>query len=315
MHAPNVPPLTSELPGIAGDVLARIRARHPRVHCITNAVAQNFTANVLLAAGAIPSMTVAPDEVGEFVARADALLVNLGTFDRERRAATEIAIAQAGKAGPALGARPGVRRPLAAAHSFRPSLAAQRPAAVRLNAAEFSALAGTSSDGAPPDDDALRRYAREQRCVVALTGATDQVTDGTRFVRIANGDPLMGRVTAMGCAGTALVAAALAVESDALVAVAAALMLFAVAGEVAAARARGPGSFAVEIVDALYGLDHDNLAPTGEGDVTRCRTCGSMRLSIRSAPAATTSPISRVCSPRAARPWCNCATSRATPAS
>ncbi len=99
MHAPSSPPFTSELPVLAGDVLARIRARQPRVHCITNAVAQNFTANVLLAAGAIPSMTVAPDEVGAFTARADALLVNLGTFDRERRDATEIAIAEAARAG------------------------------------------------------------------------------------------------------------------------------------------------------------------------------------------------------------------------
>ena len=87
MHAPARPS-----PDVAADILARLRARQPRVHCITNAVAQNFTANVLLAAGAIPSMTIAPDEVGEFVARADALLVNLGTFDAERQAATEAAL-------------------------------------------------------------------------------------------------------------------------------------------------------------------------------------------------------------------------------
>ena len=46
------------------DILERLRERQPRVHCITNAVAQNFTANMLLAAGAVPSMTIAPDEVG-----------------------------------------------------------------------------------------------------------------------------------------------------------------------------------------------------------------------------------------------------------
>ncbi len=258
MHAPNVPPITSELPGIAGDLLARIRARHPRVHCITNAVAQNFTANVLLAAGAIPSMTVAPDEIAEFVARADALLVNLGTFDHERRRATEIAIAQAGKDH-----RPWVLDPVFVDRSqprtaFARALAAQKPNAVRLNEAEFSALAE-----APSDDETLRRYALDRSCVIALTGATDQVTDGTRLVRIGNGDPLMSRVTAMGCAGTALVAAALAVESDTLVATSAALVAFAVAGEVAASRARGPGSFAVEIVDALYGLDHATLRQRG----------------------------------------------------
>ncbi len=125
---------------------------------------------------------------------------------------------------------------------------------MRLNAAEFSALFD-----AAPEDEALRRVARDNAGVVALTGATDRVTDGTRFLRIANGDPLMGRVTAMGCAGAALVAACLAVEPDRLTATAAALLAFAVAGEVAAGRARGPGSFAAEIVDALYGLDRETL--------------------------------------------------------
>ena len=63
----------------------------------------------------------------------------------------------------------------------------------------------------------------------------------------------------MGCAGSALVAACLAVESDPWKATAAALIAFGVAGEVAAARARGPGSFAVEIVDALHALDRRTL--------------------------------------------------------
>src|SRR6266850_2847157 len=85
-------PARRDLPLVSADILARIRARRPRVHCITNAVAQNFTANMLLAAGAVPSMTIAPDEVGDFVARADALLVNLGTMDAERREAIGIAL-------------------------------------------------------------------------------------------------------------------------------------------------------------------------------------------------------------------------------
>src|SRR2546423_1494447 len=84
-----------ELPHITADILARLRVRAPRVHCITNSVAQAFTANTLLAVGAIPSMTLAVDEIGAFVARADALLVNLGTFDEERRAAEVAATAAA----------------------------------------------------------------------------------------------------------------------------------------------------------------------------------------------------------------------------
>src|ERR1700759_2471373 len=89
MHAP------LELADIAADVLARIRARTPRVHCITNTVAQAYTANMLLAAGAIPSMTIAPEEIGAFVAGANALLVNRGTFDRERKSAIALALGSA----------------------------------------------------------------------------------------------------------------------------------------------------------------------------------------------------------------------------
>src|SRR5215510_3273594 len=87
-----------ELPIVTAEILERLRERRPRVHCITNAVAQTYTANMLLAAGAVPSMTTAPKEVRAFVARADALLVNLGTFDSERQKAALLAIAEARRA-------------------------------------------------------------------------------------------------------------------------------------------------------------------------------------------------------------------------
>src|SRR5271154_2230343 len=106
MHAP------VELADIAADVLARIRERAPRVHCITNSVAQAYTANMLLAAGAVPSMTIAPEEVAAFVAGADALLVNLGTFDAERRAAIELALGALGQGDEAESGKPWVLDPV-----------------------------------------------------------------------------------------------------------------------------------------------------------------------------------------------------------
>jgi hydroxyethylthiazole kinase len=247
MKAPDrVPP--GGLAAATADILARLRERHPRVHCITNAVAQSFTANILLAAGAVPSMTIAAEEVAAFVRRADALLVNLGTFDAERRRAVEAAIAAAREAG-----KPWVLDPVFIDRSpqraaFARTLATQNPAAIRLNAAELAALA----DRADPEPE---REAHARATVIGLTGARDLVTDGARQVVIANGDPLMAQVTAMGCAASALVAAAIAVEPDALTATAAAIAAFGVAGEIAAERSRGPGSFAVEIIDALHGLD------------------------------------------------------------
>lgn len=247
-------PAAAELPRIAADVLERIRAKRPRVHCITNAVAQAYSANMLLAAGAVPSMTIAPSEVKAFVARANALLINLGTFDAERRKASQLAIAAAGKAG-----IPWVLDPVFIDRSppraaFAQKLVARKPTAMRLNRAEFATLAGGKDD-----DGAVAKYAKARRSVIGLTGERDIVQDATRTAIVANGHPLMARVTAMGCAGSALVGACLAVEKDAWRATAAGLLLIGVAGELAAERARGPGSFAIEILDAVYGLSRETL--------------------------------------------------------
>ena len=58
-----------------------VKQQHPLVHCITNDVVQNFTANVLLAIGASPAMIVAKQEVADFVSVASSLLVNIGTIE------------------------------------------------------------------------------------------------------------------------------------------------------------------------------------------------------------------------------------------
>src|SRR5262245_4031803 len=156
MHAP-----TTELPGIAADVLERLRARRPRVHSVTNSVAQNFTANVLLAAGATPSMTVAPEEVAGFVASSEALLVNLGMFDAERREAVEIAVEEAMEEGIPWVLDPAFADRARGRAAFARTIIMRYPRLIRLNPAEFLALAGTA---AHPDD--LARYAKDSRAVI-----------------------------------------------------------------------------------------------------------------------------------------------------
>ena len=49
----------------AASALEALRARRPLVHNITNYVAMNVMANLLLAAGASPAMVHACEEVGE----------------------------------------------------------------------------------------------------------------------------------------------------------------------------------------------------------------------------------------------------------
>jgi len=251
MHAPLSLP---DLAEITADILQRVRKRRPRVHCITNSVAQAYTANMLLAAGAVPSMTLSAGEIGHFVAGADALLVNLGTFDPERQKAVDIAVGEAAERR-----LPWVLDPVFIERSsgraeFARELVRRGPSVVRLNRAEFAALAGLEAA-----DAAAARFARSHATVLGLTADVDLVTDGTRQAAIANGDALMSRVTAMGCAGSALVCACLAVEPDRWLATVAALLAFGVAGETAAKIAAGPGSFAGAIIDALDGLERETL--------------------------------------------------------
>ncbi|HVL71426.1 MAG TPA: hydroxyethylthiazole kinase [Beijerinckiaceae bacterium] len=244
-----------ELADRTAGLLDGVRARRPRVHAITNAAAQVFTANLLLAAGAIPSLTVSPEEAPAFAGRADALVVNLGTLDSERRGAIPWAVAAARQAG-----KPWLLDPVFVdASPPRLALArlclAGRPAVLRCNAAEFAALAERE---ASPEN--AGRFAAEQGIVVALTGPVDWIADGERTVGIRNGHPLMTRVTAMGCAATALLAAFAALEPDPLVAAAAGLLAVGVAGEIAGERAAGPGSFQPAFLDALDALDRAALA-------------------------------------------------------
>lgn len=242
--------MTAELLPRAAALIAQVRERRPRVHCITNTVVQELTANVLLAAGAIPSMTTSPEEIGYFVSGADVLLVNLGTLDKERRDAIEIALEVARDDGipwvldPVLIDRSELRAELARVIALR------EPRVVRGNAAEFGALAQ-----AEPTPEVLDKFALDHITVAACTGAVDLVTSGAKRVRIENGHPYMAQVTGIGCAESALVAAMVAVEDDEFVAAAAGLLLMGIAGELAASRAQGPGSFAVALIDALASID------------------------------------------------------------
>jgi hydroxyethylthiazole kinase len=238
----------------SAEIVSLLRTKTPRVHCITNTVAQNFTANALLAAGCVPSMTLSADEIAGFVASAEGLLVNLGTLDAERRQAADTAVASATARG-----MPWVLDPVFVDRSpgraaFARALLACKPAVVRLNHAEFGALAET-----PPNEKSVAAFARTHNCVVALSGKADLVSDGERNITIENGHALMARVTAMGCAGSALVAAFCAIEADTFTASAAALLMLGIAGEQAVERAAGPGNFAAAILDALYSLEPQTI--------------------------------------------------------
>ena len=252
----------------AADNLKKIRATRPLVHNITNYVVMNFTANLLLAAGASPVMAHAENEVEDMVAFAKALVLNIGTLDD----AWIASMLKAGKKATALGV-PIILDPVGAGATRLRTEAAKRilgetrVTLVRGNASEILALGGGASQGKGVDaadsvEAAATRavgLARELGVPVAITGAVDFITDGKRVARVANGHPLMACVTGTGCGATAIIGAFAGVDADPVSAAATALAYYGLAGEHAADGAAGPGSFMIRFIDALHALTEEDL--------------------------------------------------------
>ncbi len=274
MSAPATAPDTDALARSTAQLLADMRAARPLVQVITNFVSMDLVANVLLALGAAPAMVHAPEESPDFIRKAAALVINTGTLSAPAAQAMDVAAAAARTHGV-----PWVLDPVGAGGTpFRDatiaSLLRRRPSVIRGNASEIMAVARiaglTQATGAPrgPEsdhatsevEDLAQRLARHTLCTVAATGAVDIVTDGRQFVRLANGSPLMTRVTALGCGLTGFIGAMLGTPgADAFDATVSALAAYAIAGDMAAQQADAPGSFRVAFMDALYRLGTDDI--------------------------------------------------------
>jgi hydroxyethylthiazole kinase len=247
--------------------------RSPLVHCLTNIVVAGFTANVLLALGASPAMVENAEESAEFASMASGVLVNLGTLSAERERAMRAAAASADRAG-----RPWVLDPVAVGAlehrtRFAAELLAHRPTVIRGNASEIASLAGMAGAAGKGVDASVssavvvehaQALARSSGAVVAVSGVIDYVTDGEQVIEVPGGDVLMTRVTGVGCALGAMMAAFAAVADNPLSATRDASAVLALAGSRAAGRPDlaggsvgqrpGPGTFAVRLLDTLATL-------------------------------------------------------------
>ena len=250
--------------------LEKIRSANPLVHNITNSVVQDFTANALLALGASPIMSDCAEEIEELVAVSSAVNINTGTPNTQSADAMRKAISTAQKLG-----KPVALDPVAVgATKMRRSLVEEilgsgAQSVIRGNLAEISVFAGTEWAGKGVDSgvvpkepgDIVRTAARKTGCVAVGTGKVDYASDGRLLFSLANGHPLMTRVTGMGCVATSIVAAFLAVQPVPLVAAIHAMAFVDIAGEWAAERAldEGPGTFRVKFLDSFDRLTAKDL--------------------------------------------------------
>jgi len=251
------------------DLFTLVREKHPLVHHITNYVTVNDCANITMCAGGAPVMADAPEEVVEMAGVAGALVLNIGTLNA---AQVESMILAGGMANDRK--IPVILDPVGAgATGFRTKTAERLLSELKIsilkgNAGEIGVLAGSGgnvrgvdSHGMSGDPVAVaREFARAENITVVASGATDIVTDGKRVLLIKNGHPMMGSISGTGCMAASVTGVFAAESSDPVLASAAALAAFGLAGERAAAIARGPFTFKTALFDEMALLTPAELA-------------------------------------------------------
>lgn len=245
-----------------------IRNSSPLIHNITNYVVMEQTANALLAIGASPVMAHAKEEVEQMVQLASCLVLNIGTLSSLWIEAMQIALQAANKKKIPIVLDPvGVGATAYRTNTAEKLLQIGAMAAIRGNASEIAALIGkgVQTKGVDSTLDSTQLQWQAQKLAMAyntiiwMSGKTDVITDGSTTFLIHNGNPLMSKVTGMGCTATAILAAFAAVNPSNLRAAANAAIAMGVAAEVAATHCQGPGSFKAAFIDALHSLSLQQL--------------------------------------------------------
>jgi len=243
--------------------LAAVKRGKPFVYGLTNYVAANLSANVLLAVGAGPAIGAAPGWPSAFAAGAGAMWINAAAL----MSSGPETLIEAARSADAAGT-PWVLDPVAmgagsaAYDGIIRQLLAFHPTVIRGNASELIALAGGAGGGKGVETTAgsdeaiafITDFAKATGSIIAVSGAVDYVTDGTDILAVPGGDVRLTQVTGAGCSLGALIAALLAANETKLIATCAAHAIYAVAAE-RAAGARGTGAFAAALVDELSLLD------------------------------------------------------------
>ncbi|HYF93733.1 MAG TPA: hydroxyethylthiazole kinase [Symbiobacteriaceae bacterium] len=243
----------------------KVAAVGPLVHAITNYVTMDWVARGLLAVGAHPVMARDGAEAAAMASAADALVLNLGTWSPEVHGAMlDAAWVAGGRKIPIVLDPVGAGAMRTRTESARAILGSANVTAIRGNIGEIAALAGVEGGVRGVDSRytggaarVVKEVARQYECIAIATGPVDVLSDGRRTLEVKSGRSLMAQIPGAGCLASALVAAALASdrEARALETAAGALLWAGLAGELAAAVADGPGSFAPAFLDALATID------------------------------------------------------------
>ena len=252
--------------GEFAQIIEYLQNGKPVLHHITNYVTARDCADAALAVGASPVMADAAGEVAEFTAASDALVLNLGALNEARMETMELAAETAKKSKIPVVLDPvGVMSSNVRLEFAIKLLQAGYITIVRGNYSECKALLemeisgqGVDSLQTPDQGEALKTVkdaSRQYKCIFAMTGAVDYISDGKRAMMINGGDPLMRCITGGGCMTTTVVAACAAAAEDKFAGAMLGLIIMGQAAELAKGlmeKKDGPGMFKVRLIDGIY---------------------------------------------------------------
>ena len=138
---------------------------------------------------------------------------------------------------------------------------------IKGNASEIAKLAGENVvtkgvESTKVDANLVeiaKKLANVHKSTVVITGKRDIVTDGKKVYFVNNGHEMMGCIVGTGCMAASIIGAFAGVEKDYTKAAAYALASYGIAGELAAAKSKGPGTFKENFYDEAYNLDSKKI--------------------------------------------------------
>jgi hydroxyethylthiazole kinase len=245
------------------------RETKPLIHCITNPIAMNQSANAVLSLGGRPIMAEHPLEVEEITSTAQALLLNLGNISDTRMSAMEKSIGVAtGKNIPVVLDIVGVACSRLRRDFFEKLITKGRVTVIKGNYSEILAIykkdyrsSGVDAQKSLTQDmvvQAALEVSGKYDTVILATGAVDLIACHGKVLTIEGGCDQLGTVTGTGCMLGAIIATFLAFDPS-LSSIARACQFFKDCGS-KARTSKGSGSFMVNLMDRL-----------GEGDVLGSR--------------------------------------------
>lgn len=247
------------------NTIYKVRKSEPLIHNLTNNVVINFTANGLLAFGAIPMMSKEKIEVAQMAQIADAMLINIGTLLTSELESMIIA----GKAAnekriPVVLDPVGVAATTFRGQAIQALLTEVQFTVIKGNAGEMAHLVnieietrGTESKDA--DESLLReiaqKIAKRYQTIAVITGEIDVICQTDTIKTNKTGHINLTKITGAGCLLGSIIAAGLTTTGNPLDNVYEVIRFYGQAAEKAMQdpEVAGTGTFLSRFLDELGG--------------------------------------------------------------